>query len=134
MSNGAGALAGQTVVVIGGSGGIGLETARLARAQGADVVLTGRNPERLEKAASEVGAESTAAFDAADEAALEAFFADLRRRSTTSCPPPVVRTTGPCPSWTSRRRAARSTTTSGSPSTSPSSRSARCGRADRCCS
>ena len=77
MSDGAGALAGQTVVVIGGSGGIGLETARLARAQGADVVLTGRNPERLEKAASEVGAERTAAFDAADEAALEAFFADL---------------------------------------------------------
>ena len=34
------ALAGQTVVVIGGSAGIGLETARLARAEGADVILT----------------------------------------------------------------------------------------------
>lgn len=33
-------LAGQTVVVIGGSGGIGLETARRARAEGADVVIT----------------------------------------------------------------------------------------------
>ena len=49
-------LLGQTVVVIGGSAGIGLETARRARAEGADVVLTGRNPERLEHAASEVGA------------------------------------------------------------------------------
>ena len=35
-------LLGQTVVVIGGSSGIGLETARLARARGADVVLTGQ--------------------------------------------------------------------------------------------
>ena len=40
---------GQTVVVIGGSAGIGLETARLARAEGADVILTGRDPERLER-------------------------------------------------------------------------------------
>ena len=35
-----GALDGQTVVVIGGSAGIGLATARLARADGAEVVLT----------------------------------------------------------------------------------------------
>jgi NAD(P)-dependent dehydrogenase (short-subunit alcohol dehydrogenase family) len=70
-------LLGQTVVVIGGSAGIGLETARLARAEGAEVVLTGRNPERLEKAAREVGAGSTAAFDATDFAELERFFADL---------------------------------------------------------
>ena len=42
-------LVGQTVVVIGGSAGIGLETARRARAEGADVILTGRNPERLER-------------------------------------------------------------------------------------
>jgi NAD(P)-dependent dehydrogenase (short-subunit alcohol dehydrogenase family) len=38
-------LAGQTVVLIGGSAGIGLETARRARAHGADVTLTGRNPD-----------------------------------------------------------------------------------------
>jgi NAD(P)-dependent dehydrogenase (short-subunit alcohol dehydrogenase family) len=70
-------LPGQTVVLIGGSAGIGLETARLARAEGADVILTGRNTERLEQAAGEVGAQSTAAFDANDSAALETFFADL---------------------------------------------------------
>ena len=39
-------LLGQTVVLIGGSAGIGLETARLARAEGADVILTGRNLQR----------------------------------------------------------------------------------------
>ncbi len=39
-------LLGQTVVVIGGSAGIGLKTARRARAEGAKVILTGRNPER----------------------------------------------------------------------------------------
>jgi NAD(P)-dependent dehydrogenase (short-subunit alcohol dehydrogenase family) len=70
-------LEGQTVVVIGGSAGIGLETARLTHAEGADVIITGRNQERLEKAAGEVGAASTAAFDATDLDRLSEFFADL---------------------------------------------------------
>jgi NAD(P)-dependent dehydrogenase (short-subunit alcohol dehydrogenase family) len=70
-------LLGQTVVLIGGSAGIGLETARLARREGAEVVLTGRNPERLERAARDVGARSTAAFDANDAAALKRFFDGL---------------------------------------------------------
>jgi NAD(P)-dependent dehydrogenase (short-subunit alcohol dehydrogenase family) len=70
-------LLGQTVVVIGGSAGIGLETARRARAEGANVILTGRNPERLQRAATELGALSTAAFDAADTTALEQFFRGL---------------------------------------------------------
>jgi NAD(P)-dependent dehydrogenase (short-subunit alcohol dehydrogenase family) len=72
-------LSSQTVVLLGGSAGIGLETARLARAEGADVILVGRNPERLEHAAREVEARSTAAFDATDVAALERFFEDLPR-------------------------------------------------------
>jgi NAD(P)-dependent dehydrogenase (short-subunit alcohol dehydrogenase family) len=70
----------QTVVVIGGSAGIGLETARRARAEGADVILTGRNPERLLQAAKELGALSTAAFDARDSGPLERFFRDLPTR------------------------------------------------------
>jgi NAD(P)-dependent dehydrogenase (short-subunit alcohol dehydrogenase family) len=70
-------LSGQTVVLIGGSSGIGLETARRARAEGANVVLTGRNPDRLKQAAAEVGALSSAAFDATDPAALDRFFSDL---------------------------------------------------------
>jgi NAD(P)-dependent dehydrogenase (short-subunit alcohol dehydrogenase family) len=86
-------LLGQTVVLIGGSAGIGLETARLARAEGADVVLAARNPERLEQAARDVGARSTAAFDATDAGALEAFFDGL--------PGPIdhVLVTGPGPSY-----------------------------------
>ena len=72
-----GDLDGQTVVLIGGSAGIGLETARRARAEGAEVILAARNPDRLEQAAQEVGARSTAAFDANDTAALASFFRDL---------------------------------------------------------
>ncbi len=70
-------LLGQTVVVIGGSAGIGLETARRARAEGAKVILTARNTDRLQRAASELDALSTAAFDAADPVSLERFFRDL---------------------------------------------------------
>ena len=67
------ALLGQTVVLIGGSSGIGLETARSARAEGAQVVLTGRDPERLGRAAADVGAQQHAAFDAHDPDRLDAF-------------------------------------------------------------
>src|SRR5579862_281667 len=70
-------LLGQTVVVIGGSAGIGLETARRARTEGAKLVVTGRDPERLQRAASEVDALSTAVFDATDPAPLDRFFRDL---------------------------------------------------------
>jgi NAD(P)-dependent dehydrogenase (short-subunit alcohol dehydrogenase family) len=70
-------LLGQTVVVIGGSAGIGLETARRARAEGARLILTGRNPERLQLAAGKLEALSIAAFDADDPAQLERFFGDL---------------------------------------------------------
>jgi NAD(P)-dependent dehydrogenase (short-subunit alcohol dehydrogenase family) len=70
-------LRGQRLVVIGGSAGIGLATARRARAEGADVVLTGRDPARLERAGAEVGASATAAFDATDHAALDRFVAGL---------------------------------------------------------
>jgi NAD(P)-dependent dehydrogenase (short-subunit alcohol dehydrogenase family) len=70
-------LAGQRVVLIGGSAGIGLETARRAKAEGAEVILTGRNPERLEEAARDVGAAATAAFDANDADALRTFFEGL---------------------------------------------------------
>lgn len=70
-------LIGQTVVVIGGSSGIGLETARRARAEGAAVVITGRDPERLQSAARELDALSSAAFDAADFDRLNRFFDEL---------------------------------------------------------
>ncbi len=84
-------LLGQTVVVIGGSAGIGLATARRARAEGANVILTARNPEPLRRAASEVGALSSAAFDALDFERLGRFFAELR------APIDHVLVTGPGP-------------------------------------
>lgn len=66
-------LLGQTVLVLGGSSGIGLETARLARAKGAAIILTARNPDRLHRVGLELGA-SIAAFDATDFDRLERFF------------------------------------------------------------
>ncbi len=70
-------LLGQTVVVIGGSAGIGLETAREARAEGAEVILAARDPARLEGAATELGARSSVAFDATDFDRLDQFFEEL---------------------------------------------------------
>jgi len=84
-------LLGQTVVVIGGSAGIGLETARRARAEGANLVLAARDRERLEHVSRELGTLSTAAFDATDFDQLKRFFDEL--------PTPIdhVLVTGPGP-------------------------------------
>jgi NAD(P)-dependent dehydrogenase (short-subunit alcohol dehydrogenase family) len=85
------ALADQTVVVIGGSAGIGLETARQARSEGAQLILAARHSEPLERAARELGALSTAALDATDFQQLARFFDGL--------PKPIdhVLVTGPGP-------------------------------------
>jgi NAD(P)-dependent dehydrogenase (short-subunit alcohol dehydrogenase family) len=71
-------LAGQTVVVIGGSCGIGLETARQARSHGASVILTARDPDAVYRAGLELGG-SIAAFDATDFDRLGRFFDELPR-------------------------------------------------------
>src|SRR4029079_7057610 len=67
-----------------------LETARLARAEGAEGIITARNADRLEDTGRALGAR-TAAFDATDFAALERFFEAL--------PGPIdhVLVTGPGP-------------------------------------
>ena len=70
-------LVGQIVVVIGGSAGIGLETARRARVEGAEVSSRPAIPSAWSRLRVELGAQSTAAFDANDPAALERFFEDL---------------------------------------------------------
>jgi NAD(P)-dependent dehydrogenase (short-subunit alcohol dehydrogenase family) len=69
-------LAGQTVVVLGGSSGIGLETARRARGEGAGVIVTAREPNRLHRIGLELGA-SIAAFDLSNVDRLMRFFANL---------------------------------------------------------
>jgi len=84
-------LGGQTVVVIGGSSGIGLETARLARARGADIILTAREPERLHRAGLELTA-GIAAFDATDFGRLGRFFDAL----PSSVDHVLVTGPGPC--------------------------------------
>ncbi len=63
------------VVILGGSSGIGLETARLAHAQGAKLVLVGRDEQKLKGALRALGgATRMAIFDVADEGAVRAFF------------------------------------------------------------
>jgi NAD(P)-dependent dehydrogenase (short-subunit alcohol dehydrogenase family) len=70
-------LSGQTVVVIGGGSGMGFETALRARAEDADVIIAGRNPDRLRRAATELGARDSAVVDATDPASLDQFFDGL---------------------------------------------------------
>ena len=90
QASGGGQLNGQTVVVVGGSSGIGLATARRARAEQANVIITARDPERLHRAGLELQA-SIAAFDAFDFERLDSFFDEL--------PGPVdhILVTGPGP-------------------------------------
>ncbi|MGE3857057.1 MAG: SDR family oxidoreductase [Dehalococcoidia bacterium] len=72
-------LDGQRVVIIGGSSGIGLATAQLARAEGADITIAGRSEDRLREAQRALGECDVAALDIADAGAVEALFADLPR-------------------------------------------------------
>ena len=68
-------LAGQKIIIFGGTSGIGFATARLAADEGADVVVTGRDQVRLDKAVSELGTRVTGAtVDATSRQALDEFF------------------------------------------------------------
>jgi NAD(P)-dependent dehydrogenase (short-subunit alcohol dehydrogenase family) len=66
-------LAGKTVVVVGGSSGIGLATAELAKAEGADVVIASRNKDRLAAAAEKIGARPIV-VDVTDDDSVAALF------------------------------------------------------------
>lgn len=60
-----------SVIVVGGTAGLGLEVARHYVANGRDVVVTGRDPERAAAAAAELGSGATGvAFDLADPAGI----------------------------------------------------------------
>src|SRR5215217_626489 len=69
-------LAGQTLLVIGGSSGLGLETARRAHGEGAEVIITARGPERVYQAGLDVEG-SIAALNATDFDRLGRFFDEL---------------------------------------------------------
>jgi NAD(P)-dependent dehydrogenase (short-subunit alcohol dehydrogenase family) len=73
-----GRLDGQTVLVVGGSSGIGHEVARQAAEERARLIIAGRNPAKLADAAERLnGAVQTIALNAHDEAELESAFSDL---------------------------------------------------------
>jgi NAD(P)-dependent dehydrogenase (short-subunit alcohol dehydrogenase family) len=60
-------LAGQKVVVVGGSSGIGLSTAELAKREGADVIIASRHAERLNAVAEKLGVTAMVADVTSDE-------------------------------------------------------------------
>ena len=66
-------LAGKKVVVVGGSSGIGLATAEMARREGADVIIASRNVERLDKAAGTLNAIAIPADVTSDDSVAELF-------------------------------------------------------------
>ncbi|MGA8571748.1 MAG: SDR family oxidoreductase [Desulfobaccales bacterium] len=66
------------IVVIGGTSGMGLATAKAAAALGAQVVIAGRNTEKLEKAKKEIGVPVRGlALDVGEEAQIKTFFAEV---------------------------------------------------------
>jgi NAD(P)-dependent dehydrogenase (short-subunit alcohol dehydrogenase family) len=66
------------VVVIGGSSGMGLATAKMAKEAGARIVIAGRDEQRLAAAQVELGGDArTFALDVADEPAVENLFTSL---------------------------------------------------------
>jgi NAD(P)-dependent dehydrogenase (short-subunit alcohol dehydrogenase family) len=64
---------GKKVVVVGGSSGIGLSTAELAKQEGADVIIASRNAERLNAAAERLGAKAIPADVTSDESVASLF-------------------------------------------------------------
>ncbi|WP_221938470.1 SDR family oxidoreductase [Mycobacterium sp. KBS0706] len=72
-----GDLAGQRVLVVGGSSGLGLATAQAAADLGAAVTVASRSQEKIDAAVAAIGAGAEGrALDITSDAAVEAFFAD----------------------------------------------------------
>lgn len=67
----------RSVVIIGGSSGIGFITAQLAKEYGANVTIAGRSQDKLRQAANELGGVKTAIADISQEADICKLFAGL---------------------------------------------------------
>jgi NAD(P)-dependent dehydrogenase (short-subunit alcohol dehydrogenase family) len=72
-------LQGAHVVVVGGSSGIGLATAQLAKREGATVTIAGRSPERLAEAQRTLGEVRTVVADITDAATIQDIFQGINR-------------------------------------------------------
>ena len=66
-------LAGKKVVVVGGSSGIGLATAELAKREGAEVIIASRNAEKLNAAAAKLGVKAIQADVSSDDSVTNLF-------------------------------------------------------------
>ena len=77
-------LLGRKVLVTGASGGIGAATVRMLVAEGADVIASGRNIERLDALASETGCQNLP-FDLTSEDAVRNALADLELYGVVNC-------------------------------------------------
>lgn len=88
-------LEGKKIVVVGGSSGVGLGVAAAAVERGADVVIVGRSPEKLQSARQAFGADRpvrSVAADMAKEADVSRLFDEVdafdHLVSTAGTPPP----------------------------------------------
>src|SRR5512139_19558 len=66
-------LAGKKVVVVGGSSGIGLATAELAKKEGAEVIIASRSAEKLSAAAAKLGVKAVQADVGSDDSVANLF-------------------------------------------------------------
>jgi NAD(P)-dependent dehydrogenase (short-subunit alcohol dehydrogenase family) len=66
-------LVGKKVVVVGGSSGIGLSTAELAKSEGAEVIIASRSAEKLNAAAAKLGAKAIPADVTSDDSVANLF-------------------------------------------------------------
>ena len=70
-------LQGSHIVVVGGSSGIGLATAKAAKSLGAKITIIGRTPEKLRAAEAEIGGALTAVANISDRKSIERVFAEM---------------------------------------------------------
>src|ERR1051326_5147045 len=68
--------AGEKILVVGGSSGIGFATARLAAQLGAAVTIASRSKSKVEAAAAKIDGVVGRGVDVTNEAAVEQFFKD----------------------------------------------------------